>query len=443
MRSSSGFATDEEDARCQPEHVGNEGRAKMNGRVGAEQVRQWMEAANREQQDDLLRDLAAHIGDADLAGRVRALRPLLDTGEEEGWFARGVLESIPDGVFTVDGERRIVYFNSAAERITGWGRQEVIGRFCGEVMAARGEEGEVDCSARCPLLQAMQRDTATQSGPMDWRTGETPARTIQVACDVAPLRNGDRGVVGAVAVFRDVTREVEMDRIRSDFLAMISHEVRHPLTTISAATDLLTLHSKGKIRGQRPEKLLDVIHAQCLQLNSFLENVLSVSRLDAGMLELLVEPISIVPLLKKSIATAQASSVEHQVRLEADGEVFALADPSKVGIVVDNLLRNAINYSPDGGVVVVGVGERGDDAVIAVEDEGIGIPPDNLERIFDRFIRVETDEVRAVRGHGLGLYIAKGIVERHGGRIWAESEVGKGSRFYFSLPLIKPTDLIS
>ena len=354
--------------------------------------------------------------------------------EEDHRRMRHVLESIADAVYTTDRERRIVSFNPAAERLTGWSREDVIGRFCCDVMRPLSDGRGFCCLDDCPLLRPLDNGKIVQIGPVIWQASGRLSSPLQVLCRVAALGTGDGAPVGTVAIFRDVSREAEIDRLKSDFISTISHEIRSPLTSIGAATEIL----RRSVGDDRSRELLDVIRTQSLRLTDFMEDVLNASRLDGGVLELRVEPLPILPLLKKAIALTQSTVSRHTLLLRSESEApFVVADGGKIEIVIGNLLRNAINYSPAGGVVEVEVHEQGDETVISVQDQGIGIPADQLERIFDRFARVNDEDVKAVPGHGLGLYIARCLVERHGGRIWAESEIGRGSRFSFTLPTFK------
>ena len=354
--------------------------------------------------------------------------------QEDRQRIQHILQGIADGVFATDRERRVLSFNPAAERITGWKQREVVGRFCCEVMRPPTDGPVASCPADCPLRQAMDQGTAVQVGPVVWGASGRLSAKLQVSCSVAPLRAGDGEIVGTVAVFRDVSREAELDQLKSDFVSMVSHEIRSPLASITVAAEVLR-RGRG---GERSGELLDTIRAQSLQLANFVEDVLNASRLDKGLLEMHVEPLPIVPLLKRAIALTQATTSRHNLQLRADSEgLFVLADARKIEVVVGNLLRNAVNYSPNGGTVTVEVREQGEETVVSVRDEGIGIPANHLERIFDRFTRVDDGDAKTVYGHGLGLYIARSIVQRHGGRIWVDSEVGKGSCFSFTLRTLK------
>ncbi|MGI5837166.1 MAG: ATP-binding protein [Chloroflexota bacterium] len=222
--------------------------------------------------------------------------------------------------------------------------------------------------------------------------------------------------------------------LKFDFLSMISHELRTNLAGINASAELL---GKG-VNDPRSRQLPELMLAQTQRLRSFVEDILNVSQIDAGALDLHLAAVPLIPLLKRAIATAQATTKHHFFELRVEGKVpLVMADANRVEIVINNLIRNAINYSPKGGRVTIELrAESGNMVVVAVEDEGIGIPADKRKCIFDRFVRANNGTA-AVRGHGLGLYIARNLVERHGGRIWVESEEGRGSRISFSLPVFR------
>ena len=400
-------------------------KGRVLGVIAVGEHRRWERSAFSREKVELCQAMAAQAAVA--VENAQLFRAMV----EEQKRTEHILADMADGVFTTDRQRRILSFNPAAERITGWKRGEVIGRSCCEVMGPVASDG-ASCGASCPLAEAMELASVVRVGPVTWSVGGRRAKPPRVACSVAPLDADDGAIVGAVAVFRDVSREAELDQLKSDFVSMVSHELRSPLAGIAASAELLQRGLEERDR----TRLLEAIHAQAMQLGSFVEELLSASRIQEGRLEMHPAPTALLPILKRAVAAARASTSRHQLGIDA-GEAVppVLADPAGVEIVVGNLLRNAINYSPNGGEVVVRVRLVGSEVEVCVEDHGIGIPEEQLERIFERFTRGDNRDSRSVHGHGLGLYIAKGIVERMGGRIWAESRVGEGSRFHFTLPL--------
>jgi signal transduction histidine kinase len=261
-----------------------------------------------------------------------------------------------------------------------------------------------------------------------------------LSTSVAPLLSKEGELEGAVVAFRDVSSEREVDRLKSDFVSMISHELRSPLANLSASIDLLSKLTSGQ---GDVAKALDIARANDRRLTSLVEDILSVSRLDAGEMRVSCEPVTLAPILKRLVRIAQAQTRRHKILLEMPDSIpFVLADPAKVEIVVNNLLTNAISYSPAGGRVLVKVGGAGGDQLtVSVIDEGVGIRAEHIEKVFSRFYRVDTSDGRKTYGHGLGLYISKRLIELQQGRIWVESRQGQGSCFAFSLPVVQEGDI--
>jgi PAS domain S-box-containing protein len=365
---------------------------------------------------------------------------LFDMVINEQSKTRLVLRSIADGVYTVDRELRVTAFNPAAEQITGWSETEVKGRLCSMVF---GGAGGVDVCHQCALIhQAMDTGQPVTSGPDDPPILDRTGKEVFVSSSVAPLYSKKGQIVGAVVVLRDVSAERELDRLQSDFVSMISHELRSPLANLGAAIELMSSSMEDL---ETVQKALSIAHDNEQRLTRLVEDILSVSQIEAGQIRVQEEPVTLLPILRRVVRIAQSQTTRHRILLHVPDSVpFVMADQSKVEIIVNNLVANAINYSPDGGRVLVKVsGPENDHVVIGVVDEGVGIPQDYLERVFDRFYRVDTSDGRKVYGHGLGLYISKRLVELQGGHIWAESREGRGSCFTFTLPVVEEARIAS
>lgn len=349
-----------------------------------------------------------------------------------------VLQSIADGVYTVDCDLQIVTFNPAAEHITGWREAEVQGRLCSEVLvdAHRSAQG------RQTLLiqQALETGQPCTSGPDEPPILSRDGREVFVSSSVAPIHSREGSVIGAVVAFRDVSAERELDRLKSDFVSMVSHELRSPLASLSAAIDLLRSTPNGETT---TAQMLDIAHENTQRLIHLVEDILNISQIDAGQVRVQQEPVTLMPILRRVIHVAQNLTTIHHISLRTSNHVpFVMADPSKLEIVLHNLLDNAIRYSPDGGRILVKVtGPTDDEMVISVIDEGIGIPQEQMDQVFGRFYRVDNSDGCKVYGHGLGLYISKHLVEMQGGRIWVQSKERQGSCFSFSLPIVKEVEL--
>ena len=355
----------------------------------------------------------------------------------EQWKNKLILQSIADGVYTVDRSLRILTFNPAAERVTGWRATEVQGKLCSTVFRDVGSDG--------PGHQTLLIQEALDSGEPATSGGEDPAilhregREIFLSSSAAPLLNREGGIVGAVVTFRDVSAEREFDRLKSDFVSLVSHELRSPLANISASVELMLDPSLDR---SLLEEMLQIVHSQSQSLVRVVEDILDVSQIEAGQMKLRLEPVTLLPLIRQTIRTHQEQTSLHQLMLKAPRLVpFVMADQNKLEIVLNNLVENAINYSPDGGRVLIElVGPKDSEITINVIDEGIGISEEHLDRIFDRFYRVDTGDDRQVYGHGLGLHISKRLVELQGGHIWVQSKRNQGSCFSFTLPIVLELD---
>jgi len=237
------------------------------------------------------------------------------------------------------------------------------------------------------------------------------------------------------------TRKVEalreLDRMKTELLSTVSHELRTPLGSIKGyATTLLTYGNK--LRKQEQREFLEIIDSEADRLRELIENLLDMSRLEAGVLRIDREPTRLGRLAHEVVRKVQLSTTRHDLEVEwPEEDPWVNADDKRIYQVLQNLVTNAMKYSPDGGHIGVKANIERRELVVSVADQGLGMPRSELDRIFDRFHRVAGEVSRRVGGTGLGLAICKGLVEAHGGRIWADSKgEGAGSTFYFTLPLL-------
>jgi PAS domain S-box-containing protein len=363
---------------------------------------------------------------------------LFDMVIDEQSRTKLVLQSIADGVCTVDRDLRIRALNPAAERITGWTESEAHGKLCSAIFC---DADDNQASCQCTLIQeAMQSGQSVTSAADDPPILARSGKRVYLSSSVAPIYSQDGQLEGAVIAFRDVSSERELDRLKSDFVSMISHELRSPLANLGAAIELMLDMTQDQ---DVVQKTLLIARANEERLTRLVEDILSVSRIEAGQMRVHQEPVTLTPILRRAVRLAEAQTEKHHIALQVpDLMPFVIADQSKVEIIVNNLITNAVNYSPDGGrILVKAVGPVDGEIVISVSDQGVGISLEHQEKIFDRFYRVDTSDGRKVYGHGLGLYISKCLVELQNGRIWVESKEGYGSRFSFSLPAVESAEI--
>jgi signal transduction histidine kinase len=247
---------------------------------------------------------------------------------------------------------------------------------------------------------------------------------------------GDGGEdLGYGITLRDVSREKELDEMKLQLLSTVSHELRTPLASIKGfTTSLLREDITWDRKTQRD--FLEIIDAESDRLAELIGNLLDMSRIDAGTLAMEKEEVRLATLLREAIAAAKLHAPQHTFSLHIPARLpMVSADPRRIRQVLHNLLENAVKYSPQGSKVAVAVRFDPEFVTIGVSDQGIGIPQEYQERVFERFFQVDSAPTRRVGGSGLGLAISRSIVEAHGGRIWVESEPENGSTFLFTLPV--------
>jgi two-component system phosphate regulon sensor histidine kinase PhoR len=337
-----------------------------------------------------------------------------------------IVSSIADGVITVDQELRVLSLNPAAEQMTGWQEAEAIGRPCAEVLSLISESGE-------SIWNESRKELSGRNLPRA-RIARKDGRSIYVSASLAPLLGPADQVMGGVIAIRDCSAEMELDRMKSEMVTMVSHELRSPLANMQTAIELvLTSDFEEDLQWE----MLSLVRSQCARLASCVEELLDVSQLEAGQIAIRQEPVTLWPLIQRVVNTFEATEHRgHRFELIGQGELpFACADSRKIEMILTNLLQNAANYSPEGSTITIEAKTTENaDILVSVSDEGEGIAHEHLEQIFQPYYRIGNSRSEKVPGRGLGLYIVKKLVEMQKGRIWVESEVGKGSHFLFTLP---------
>lgn len=250
------------------------------------------------------------------------------------------------------------------------------------------------------------------------------------------VRDDQGEIVRLVGTLQDVTEQRELERMKDEFVGVISHELRTPLTSIRGALGLIAGGAVGTLP-PKAQRMADVALNSCQRLVRLVNDILDVEKMAAGKLELNLAPMPAAEVVAEAIAEMQAMADQAKVTIAAMPiDAVVLADRDRVSQALTNLISNAVKFSPAGGTVLVAVGpsDSKDLVQFTVTDQGSGIPPERLEAVFDRFTQADASDTRAKGGTGLGLPICRGIVEQHGGRIWATSEPGQGSTFAFTLP---------
>jgi two-component system phosphate regulon sensor histidine kinase PhoR len=257
------------------------------------------------------------------------------------------------------------------------------------------------------------------------------------AVTVASVRAAE--TPGAVIVLHDITDLRKLERVRRDFVANVSHEFKTPLTAIQGFAETLLAGALDDPQNRR--RFLEIILEHSRRLARLTDDLLELSKMDADRLELEIRRLSVTQFVESCIETTQRPAAEKDLRISVNLQEHLpdiAGDRRRLAEVLQNLLDNAIQYTPAGGQIMVSAAADGDEITITVSDTGIGIPQADQPRIFERFYRVDVARSREVGGTGLGLSIAKHLVEAHGGRIWVDSEIGNGSQFHFTVPIFDP-----
>jgi PAS domain S-box-containing protein len=385
-------------------------------------------------------------------GEVRLLAGALDDMRQSLWQARealalersryrAIVESMADAVVTTDASGRITAFNPATEALTGWPADEVLGQPYGEIVRlAGGSESGGRASGR--LLAISDRSTiGIVKGWLTRRDG----RQTAVAVARSPIHGQDGATKGTVHVLRDVSADEELSRLKDEFLSAVSHELRTPLGAIKGYATTILLEPADYGLGAATERCLRIIVEASDELEELVGNLLDMSKIGADAFAIEPATLRLRPLVSRAVDRLRARASQHRVTLLVPPRLPSVwADPHRVEQVLYNLLDNAIKYTPDGGAIEIVAAASDAEVTVSVTDDGLGIPPEELDRLFDRFQRGASARMRQIKGTGLGLAICRGIVEAHGGRIWAESPVhpeaaagSPGTAMRFTLPLAR------
>ncbi len=368
-----------------------------------------------------------------------------------------VIDELPSSIYLVLGhDARLVLANRAAAEV--WGATWTPGQPMSEFLATNGIrvfqiDGRPLALSEFATLRAVQTGEAVRHHQeiIVHRDGTTlPVLVNAVALDSLVLgwssqagANGshEEPEPGAIVVHQDVTALKEAERLKDEFIGIAAHELRTPLAVVRGFAQTLMVQTK---RGKGPEladwqmEAIEDIDQATTRLVELTEDLLDVTRLQAGRLELHLEPTDLVAQVQRTVARFRVTSEQHRITMHVAPEhMVIMADPRRIEQVLSNLMSNAIKYSPDGGEIAISLCEDQKDktAQLSVRDHGIGIPAYQQNRVFSRFMRADNAHAHNIGGTGLGLYLCRELIERHGGRIWFESVEGQGSTFFISLPL--------
>ncbi len=369
----------------------------------------------------LLERMAKNVGS--IVANLQLYREVVEEREE----LLQTFESLSAGLILVSPEGRISQINSTARAIFQVGA-EALGKDYREVLKNETLEGIFGTSRGA--------GAEGQAGEFEL-SNQTSSRYYQV--QTANVSNEDGKHIGTVAIITDVTEIKNIERMKSSFVAMASHELRTPLTAIKGFSSTLLEGIDDDIYEKEEQKeFLGIVVHECDRLRRLIDDLLNTSRIEAGeSLKPNYSTFNLPEMLKKVQMVQQQATQKHELKVDIQGEIpeIIVGDQDKFDQILTNLLNNAIKYSPDGGDIVIHASADEKDLLIGVEDHGMGIPSSHVNKVFERFHRVDNEDNRKIYGTGLGLFLVKHLVEEvHMGHIWCESELGKGSTFWFRMP---------
>jgi PAS domain S-box-containing protein len=371
---------------------------------------------------ELIRDQAERLGSMLRKEQIEASR------------SQAILEAVADGVLVTGADNRITFVNTSSVRILGVDEARLLG-------------SPLDMFAG---LASAWTETISRwsSDPSSYQQDEMYAEQLSlengriILVHLAPVIL-QKDFLGTVSIFRDITREVEVDRLKSEFVATVSHELRTPMTAIKGYVDILTMGAAGALN-ENQMHFLAVVRNNIDRLNILVSDLLNISSIESGRVTLNIRTVNLYELAEEVVTeTLRRSQTENKpMALSVDAPKNlppVIGDTDRVRQILSNLVNNAYNYTPENGTIHVNIHQQNDDIQVDVEDNGIGIKPEDQERLFERFYRGEHPLVLATPGTGLGLPIVRQLVEMHKGKLWMKSTgtPGQGSTFSFTLPIEK------
>jgi PAS domain S-box-containing protein len=338
-----------------------------------------------------------------------------------------VIRSIADGLLVVDGQGKVLMMNPAAEKLLGVSKKDKIGRSLSENLK---EEQLIS------LVKGNSQDQSKQGREIELISQQDETKKILRASS-AVIEDENGKTVGMVSVLSDITKQKELEQLKSNFVANVSHELRTPLVAMSKSISFILSKAAGEIT-ENQEQFLSIAERNLKRLSILINDLLDLSKLDAGKMELKRDNLSIEDVIDEIIASLNTWAQTKSIVLEKNihkGLPKVFIDSDRMIQVFNNLIGNAIKFTPNNGRIIIEVKLSTGQIEVSIQDNGIGIDPEDLPKVFEKFYQTGERASTDIGGTGIGLSIAREIIQLHGGKIWAESEKGKGAKFIFTLPL--------
>ncbi|HET9098604.1 MAG TPA: ATP-binding protein [Candidatus Saccharimonadales bacterium] len=348
--------------------------------------------------------------------------------------AEALFMSMGDGAITTDEFGRISRVNPTALQIFGYKESEIVGKPFISVMTSETTlDGKTVALIDRPITQAYLTGKPVSDKLYYFNK---QGRKIPLAINISPILL-DEKPVGAIAVFRDISMELEIDQMKSDFISLASHQLRTPLSAIKTYTHILADGYMGELNSSQKKTLKTIIGASN-RMNQLISTLLNITRIESGTIAVNLKSVKVDDLIRELLPELELLANDKQIDLQL---IVAGKYPTQIKTdslivkeVLTNLVSNSIKYTPEKGKVEIIVKARKADIQVEVKDNGWGIPPQSHDKVFSKFFRGPNVIKRETSGTGLGLYLVKGLVESLNGKIWFESEEGSGTSFFFTLP---------
>lgn len=346
------------------------------------------------------------------------------TSAESAARLAAIIDSSEDVIISKTLDSIITSWNGSAERTFGYTADEMIGQSILKLIPADRQEEEPQILARLKNGERVEHFETIRVTKYN--------QLINVSLTISPIKNAEGKIIGLSKIARDITEKKQEELRKNDFIAMVSHELKTPLTSIRTYIQVLLAQAKKDETGFSMNALTRA-DVQAKKMTSMIHDFLSLARLEEGKIRITKEEFELHTLIEEIAEDAQFLTTTHKVTVVDCKGINLTADRDKIGQVLINLLSNAIKYSPKGGAITIGCSKTGDDVKIFVKDEGVGINNTDKKRLFEKFYRVKDEEIKMVSGFGIGLYLVSEILRYHGSEIKVDSTVGAGSTFYFTL----------
>ncbi|MCD4693825.1 PAS domain S-box protein [bacterium] len=357
-----------------------------------------------------------------------------DKTSEEKDKIKTILYSIGDGVFVLDENYKIIIFNKMAGKISGYSEEEAIGKRYDEVFSFIDEKKRED---RSGFIEGPMKHGRTQEMRLDTILITKQGESVPVADSAAPIKDKNGKVKGCVVVFRDVTKEREIDKAKTEFVSLASHQLRTPLSSINWYAEMLMNGDAGKLNEEQLE-FLGEIYKGNQRMVDLVNALLNVSRIELGTLAVNPEPLNFRDMSESVLNELKYQIKEKKLKISKNYNKNIPkinADPSLIRIIFQNFLTNSVKYTPESGKIGVKIKIKGKNLLMEFSDSGYGIPKKQQNKIFSKLFRADNVREKDSQGTGLGLYIVKSIIDQANGKVWFKSAKNKGTTFYVEFPL--------